>query len=114
MVCPPLSILSAARTMSIPSLVEQCLDAFKECLYLARSDSQSEGRLSDEVGRFRIWVANVSAHTYGRCSLQYRLRDTSILSSAVVKYLKELHEVLQSSKSFVKRTTNAQSQSQAC
>ena len=46
--------------------------------------------LEEEFGRFRIWAGNVSAHTTGRRSLEYRLRDSSELATAVLGYVRSL------------------------
>lgn len=73
--------------MNIPLLVRRCLDKFK---VLSDSETQHIDRIVDELGRFRVWAGNVSAHTSGRRSLQHRLRDSSELSSAVIDHLTEL------------------------
>lgn len=51
--------------------------------------------IRDELGRFRIWAGNVSAHGSGRRSLEYRLRDSSSLQSTVTMLLNELLQVLE-------------------
>jgi hypothetical protein len=76
--------------MQIATLVRQCLESFPDVIILESSDQDTTDQIHDESGRFRIWAGNVSAHTNGRRSLQHRLRDSPELSSAVVKYLKDL------------------------
>ncbi|KAL5121728.1 hypothetical protein ACEQ8H_000415 [Pleosporales sp. CAS-2024a] len=46
--------------------------------------------LADEVGRFRVWSGNLGALQKGHSSLDYRLRDSPLLSSNALKFLKEL------------------------
>lgn len=48
--------------------------------------------LQDEVGRFRVWSGNLGALQKGHSSLDYRLRDSPLLSSNALKLLKELEE----------------------
>lgn len=82
--------------MSIPDLVRDCLNAFKQLL---ESDGGgASDRLQDELGRFRIWASNISAHSTGQRSLEYRLRDSSELKEAVVRFLSELLQLLRNRK----------------
>ncbi|PVI03472.1 hypothetical protein DM02DRAFT_652592 [Periconia macrospinosa] len=46
--------------------------------------------LQDEIGRFRVWCGNIGALQKGHSSLDYRLRDSPLLSSNVLKLLQEL------------------------
>ncbi|KAF2651383.1 hypothetical protein K491DRAFT_97807 [Lophiostoma macrostomum CBS 122681] len=48
--------------------------------------------LDDEFGRFRVWVGNLGALQKGHSSLDYRLRESPLLSSNTLKLLKELEE----------------------
>jgi hypothetical protein len=48
--------------------------------------------LEDEIGRFRVWSGNLGALQKGHSSLDYRLRDSPLLSSNALKLLKELEE----------------------
>jgi hypothetical protein len=48
--------------------------------------------LQDEIGRFRVWCGNIGALQKGHSSLDYRLRDSPLLSSNVLKLLAELSE----------------------
>lgn len=45
----------------------------------------------DEMGRLRIWAANIGAHQKDQSSLDFRLRDASHISKQVIK----LHEDLE-------------------
>lgn len=48
--------------------------------------------LQDELGRLRVWCGNIGALQKGHSSLDYRLRDSPLLSSNVLKLLQELEE----------------------
>ncbi|TVY19369.1 hypothetical protein LARI1_G003446 [Lachnellula arida] len=55
----------------------------------------SKDALSDEVGRFRVWSANIGALQKGHSSLDYRLRESHLVYETVLKLLKELFDCLQ-------------------
>lgn len=57
----------------------------------------------DEFGRFRVWAGNVGALQKGHSSLDYRLREATLVRDNVQKLLKELHECLQESTSALSR-----------
>jgi hypothetical protein len=48
--------------------------------------------LQDEIGRFRVWSGNLGALQKGHSSLDYRLRDSPLLSTNALKLLKELED----------------------
>ncbi|KAF1915484.1 hypothetical protein BDU57DRAFT_274856 [Ampelomyces quisqualis] len=48
--------------------------------------------LQDEIGRFRVFAGNLGALQKGHSSLDYRLRDSPLLSSNALKFLQELEE----------------------
>lgn len=50
--------------------------------------------LEDEIGRFRVWCGNLGALLKGHGSLDYRLRDSPLLSSNALKFLEELDDNL--------------------
>jgi uncharacterized Zn-finger protein len=45
---------------------------------------------NDELGRLRVWAANVGAHQMGQSSLDYRLRDASHIKQHILSLLNEL------------------------
>ena len=47
----------------------------------------------DELGRIRVWAANIGAHQTGTLSLDYRLRDASTIKNQTVIILKRLLEL---------------------
>jgi hypothetical protein len=48
--------------------------------------------LEDEVGRFRVWSGNLGVLQKGHSSLDYRLRDSPLLSGNTLKLLEELSD----------------------
>jgi hypothetical protein len=44
----------------------------------------------DELGRLRVWAANIGAHQAGLSSLDYRLRDASHIKAQIVRLLEGL------------------------
>jgi hypothetical protein len=56
------------------------------------TDSIDYEGLQDEIGRFRVWSGNLGALQKGHSSLDYRLRDSPLLSTNALKFLKELED----------------------
>ncbi|KAF1933465.1 uncharacterized protein M421DRAFT_88673 [Didymella exigua CBS 183.55] len=50
--------------------------------------------LEDEFGRFRVWSGNLGALQKGHSSLDYRLRDSPLLSGNALRFLEELNDNL--------------------
>lgn len=82
----------------ISSNLNSCL---KELAGLIASDSlaryESEvplRRWKDELGRLRVWAANIGAHQVGQSSLDYRLRDASHIKDQTVKLLERMRQLL--------------------
>lgn len=50
--------------------------------------------IEDEFGRFRVWAGNLGALQKGHSSLDYRLRDSPLLSGNALKFLDELQQNL--------------------
>jgi hypothetical protein len=48
----------------------------------------------DEIGRLRIWSANIGAHQRGQSSLDFRLRDASHIRSQTINLLQGLEDLL--------------------
>jgi hypothetical protein len=57
-------------------------------------ESVDSEALDDEIGRFRVWSGNLGALQKGHSSLDYRLRDSPLLSGNTLKFLQELQENL--------------------
>ncbi|KAL3477292.1 hypothetical protein BJX99DRAFT_126275 [Aspergillus californicus] len=83
----------ATMQASISSLVVGCLREIGQVQQLLSSpDNQTLATLwKDELGRLRIWTANVGAHQAGLSSLEYRLRDASHIKDQIFRLVKRLH-----------------------
>ncbi|MCJ1367248.1 hypothetical protein MMC16_006380 [Acarospora aff. strigata] len=88
----------------ISELVIACLRAFgslnerfqtKEILNGPYRDNLALSGLPDELGRLRIWTANIGAHQRNQSSLDYRLRDASHIRDQIIKLLSSLQCSLQ-------------------
>lgn len=84
-------LLSQSASMDIHTLAQDCLKRFHEVN--AKNSSRS---LEDEMGRFRVWTGNLSAHrpASSRRSLEYRLRDSLVLRHTVNSLLRDLQVAL--------------------
>ena len=78
---------------SIATAIIETLKSFNDFIDLVRNPSTpnveglSIGRWEDELGRLRMWAANIGAHRIGQSSLDYRLRDASHIRQQVLKLL---------------------------
>ena len=85
---------------SISSILIPCLKSFNELQEQAeRPDYSYEKEVSsvswgDELGRLRVWAANIGAHQTGQSSLDFRLRDASHISKQVTNLLGDLDQSL--------------------
>ncbi|KAJ5701223.1 hypothetical protein N7488_008771 [Penicillium malachiteum] len=59
---------------------------------------------SDELGRLRVWTANMGAHHTGQKSLDYRLRDASHLKDQTLRVLRRLERTIQDLKTYIHGT----------
>ena len=79
---------------SISSKLIPCLRSFNALLThpeLAAHEAEvPHAAWQDELGRLRIWAANIGAHQTGQSSLDYRLRDASHISQQISKLLEDL------------------------
>ena len=96
---PTYFLASRLNTMaiSISTSIIACLKAFNafvEDLQALNGKNPASFLLinawQDELGRLRIWAANVGAHQTNQSSLDYRLRDSSHIREQIVKLLDEL------------------------
>ena len=84
--------------VSISAVLIPCLKSFNQLLErVERPDYAHEHEVSstlwaDELGRLRIWAANIGAHQTGQSSLDFRLRDASHISRQITKLLRDLHQ----------------------
>ena len=103
------------RTRTTTTTVVQCFNSFQELVsileelfpsYVGTDPEEHKPSLeiiwkcmeptyiADELGRLRIWCANIGAHRTGRSSLDFRLRDASNIKRRVLSLLDDLNESL--------------------
>ena len=56
---------------------------------------------NDELGRLRVWAANIGAHQSGQSSLDYRLRDASHIKVQINNLLGDLQALLRDAEELV-------------
>ncbi|KAL3467225.1 hypothetical protein BJX64DRAFT_283947 [Aspergillus heterothallicus] len=61
---------------------------------IALSDQVPIYKWTDELGRLRVWAANIGAHQADQSSLDYRLRDASHIKNQVMAVLSGLNDLL--------------------
>ena len=77
-----------------------CFEAFGAVIRLSKLPDPSYQTYIEakgwegELGRLRIWSANIAAHRKGRCSLDYRLRDDFQVRQQVSRLLRRLQSTL--------------------
>ena len=85
---------------AIADSLRPCFEAFSvvvkisEDTDLAPQESIDSKAWEGELGRLRIWSANIAAHRKGRTSLDYRLRDDSQIQRQIVRLLSRLQSLL--------------------
>lgn len=81
---------------SISTILIPCLKSFNQLQEQVEQPSYSfeeevpSVAWGDELGRLRIWAANIGAHQTGQSSLDFRLRDASHISKQIMKLLQDL------------------------
>ena len=101
------SAAHAVHNTEIADTLRKCIADFRDFLDCPELDK--EGSLndvkkslwSDELGRLRIWAANIGAHQHSNASLDFRLRDASHLSGQIIDLLKELNDLLAEAKAYI-------------
>ena len=84
----------------ISALLIPCLKSFNQLQErVEQPDYGYEREVSsaswgDELGRLRVWAANIGAHQTGQSSLDFRLRDASHISNQITKLLQDLNRSL--------------------
>ncbi|CAF9904963.1 MAG: hypothetical protein HETSPECPRED_004835 [Heterodermia speciosa] len=85
---------------SISSLIRSCLQTYESLIKDLRGSNfaHEDARIcvlwEDQLGRLRVWTANIGAHQTGPSSLDYRLRDASHIRQLLVKLLEDLSQTL--------------------
>ena len=91
----------------ISSLVRSCLQTYGYLIEDLRESDFVHGDATvfflweDQLGRLRVWTANIGAHQTGQSSLDYRLRDASHIRQLIVKLLEDLSQTLKDVKNLM-------------
>lgn len=97
---------------SISSSIIACLKSFNEFIEEIRHLKETSvrglvaGAWEDELGRLRMWAANIGAHQTGQSSLDFRLRDASHVREQIVKLLQGLLRRLQDARDVLAEDEN--------
>lgn len=91
--------------MSISSSLVDCLKRFNTLTSRDELASYASevpiNSWADELGRLRVWAANIGAHQTGQSSLDYRLRDASHIKAQTIRLLQRLRRTLEDSEDFL-------------
>lgn len=95
-------VRTANMATSISSILIPCLKSFNQLQERVEQpdyttcyeEEVSSLAWGDELGRLRIWAANIGAHQTGQSSLDFRLRDASHISKQVTSLLRDLDQSL--------------------
>ncbi|OOQ90846.1 hypothetical protein PEBR_02856 [Penicillium brasilianum] len=82
---------------TVSELLQSCLAQLTSLISSTLSEHTEEVTLqewSDELGRLRVWAANIGAHHTRQSSLDYRLRDASHIKNQVLRLLERVRELL--------------------
>ncbi|KAJ5515112.1 Zinc finger C2H2 [Penicillium fimorum] len=87
---------ASISTTNISSVVAQCLKDLSQLVSEDLSSFASEvppTLWKDELGRLRVWAANIGAHQTGQSSLDHRLRDASHIKEQTRRILQRLERI---------------------
>lgn len=100
--------------VAISELLQSCLN---QLLSLINSDTLADHteevplqEWRDELGRLRVWVANIGAHQTRQSSLDYRLRDASHIKSQIVRLLEQFQELVTDLKNVLEESSDDEAQ----
>ncbi|KAJ5977108.1 hypothetical protein N7501_000450 [Penicillium viridicatum] len=100
--------------VAISELLQGCLHQFLSLINSGTlADHTEEVPLqewTDELGRLRVWAANIGAHQTRQSSLEYRLRDASHIKSQIVRILEQFQELLIDLKDVLEESSDDEAQ----
>ncbi|KAJ5668908.1 hypothetical protein N7462_009978 [Penicillium macrosclerotiorum] len=83
---------------TISELLHSCLAQFNRLVstpeLFSLSPEVSLQDWKDELGRLRVWAANIGAHQNLQSSLDYRLRDATHIKDQILRLLEQVQELL--------------------
>ena len=99
---------------SIPALSNSCFNGLKNICSRIERETTSDTELAqlsrwqDELGRLRLWAANIGAHRTGQSSLEFRLKDSSHIRQQVMNLLLDLEQMFQEVEEVLDSLSNGQ------
>ncbi|KAL5000227.1 hypothetical protein BDV10DRAFT_162924 [Aspergillus recurvatus] len=78
---------------TVAATITDCLGLSSDSLVRWETEV-SNRRRKDELGRLRIWAANIGAHQRGQPSLDYQLQDASHIATETGDFLSNPRELL--------------------
>ena len=90
----------ASGKSTISATLLPCLKSFNDLLVLVQISPFATTEVpftlwQDELGRFRVWAANIGAHQTGQASLDFRLRDASHIKNQIIRLLEDLDRTVE-------------------
>ncbi|OJI81537.1 hypothetical protein ASPTUDRAFT_46977 [Aspergillus tubingensis CBS 134.48] len=82
--------MARAISPSIYAIIKRLDDWRSDGWFVLFDDKVPVSLWEDEIGRMRVWAADIGANAQGSRSLDYRLRDSSHLKSHVARLLEQL------------------------
>ncbi|KAF4996931.1 hypothetical protein FDECE_12254 [Fusarium decemcellulare] len=99
------SLASRAKMSAIQALGQKCLQGFENLLSFLKTaspeflDQIPLSTIENELGRLRIWCGSLGALQTGYASLDYRLRESTVMQTNILKLLQQLNTALTESMS---------------
>jgi hypothetical protein len=98
-------ILKATAAAPIVEAYRQCIISFEDLSFNLKNQEDEVLKLQlrpeavdEQLGRVRVWAANVGAHREGKMSLDHKLREASHIREKIIEMLVELQHSLNESK----------------
>ncbi|KAF4458840.1 CAMK kinase [Fusarium albosuccineum] len=88
---------------TIQKLSQQCLRSFQDLVSRLKTgrpefrDLMPSSTIESELGKLRVWCGNLGALQTGYASLDYRLRESEVMQTNIVKLLQQLSSSLKES-----------------
>ena len=100
--------MNASIAVSFVSVIRLYNNLLSRLEVIDRDDTIILNRkFGDELGRLRLWAANIGAHQGGASSLEYRLRDASHIKTQILDLLHELQDAIQDAEDVLAERSSA-------
>ncbi|KAI4259012.1 MAG: hypothetical protein L6R42_004794 [Xanthoria sp. 1 TBL-2021] len=98
--------------VSISTSIVVCLKVFNQLIEQIQDPKYEKApglvlqSWQDELGRLRVWAANIGAHQTNQSSLEYRLRDSAHIQQQIVKLLDRVVDRLEKARVVISGAEN--------